>query len=90
MGKYISQNIKDEILVNIKNGLTVSEASNQYQVSTKAIYRWLKNQADNTGTSALVLAKLKKENQALKEIIGNLTLEKRLGEKNQSRQKYGH
>ena len=89
MGKSISQSTKDEILQAIKNGLTVAEASNQYLVGTKAIYRWLRNQADNTGTSALELSKLRKENQELKEIVGNLTLEKRRGEKNSYRQKYG-
>ena len=89
MGKYISQTIKDEVLQGIENGLTVSEVSSQYLVSTKAIYRWLKNQADNTNASALEVSRLRKENQELKEIVGLLTLEKRRGEKNQSRQRYG-
>lgn len=89
MGKNISQTIKDEVIQGIKNGLTVSEASSQYSVSTKAVYRWLKNQVNNTGTSALEISRLRKENQELKEIVGLLTLEKKRGEKNQSRQRYG-
>jgi len=90
MGKYISPAFKDEILEAIKNGLTVSEAAARHNLSTKTIYRWLRNQADNTGTSAMEVSKLRKENQELKEIIGNLTLEKKRGEKNSSRQRYGH
>ena len=40
-------------------------------------------QADNAGTSSLEVAKLKKEIQDLKEIIGTFALEKKRGEKNQ-------
>ena len=82
MGKYISQTQKDEILLAIKNGLNVSEAATQFTISTKAIYRWLRNQADNTGTSSLEIARLRRENQDLKEIIGALTLEQKRGKKN--------
>ena len=39
-------------------------------------------QADNTGTSSLEVAKLKKEIRDLKEIIGTFALEKKRGEKN--------
>lgn len=86
MGKHIPQEQKDEILSAIKNGLSVADASAQFSVSSKAIYRWLGKQTDNTGTSALEVSRLKRENHDLKEIIGSLTLEKRRGEKNRSRQ----
>lgn len=86
MGKYIPQEQKDEILSAIKGGLSVADAATQYSVSNKAIYRWLGRQTDNTGTSALEVSRLKRENQDLKEIIGALTLEKRRGEKNRGRQ----
>ena len=90
MAKHIQQEQKDEILSAIKNGLSVAHASEQYDISTKTIYRWLGKQTDNTGTSALEVSRLRRENQDLKEIIGSLTLEKKRGEKNKSRQKtYG-
>ena len=82
MGKNIPQEQKDEILSAIKNGLSVAKASEQFNVSSKAIYHWLGAQTDNTGTSALELARLRRENQDLKEIIGCLTLEKKRGKKN--------
>lgn len=91
MGKHISQERKEEILSAIKNGLSVASASEQFEVSTKAIYNWLGKQTDNTGTSALEVACLRRENQDLKEIIGSLTLEKRRGEKNTGRKRiYGY
>lgn len=85
MGKHISHEQKDEILSAVKNGLSVAGAAGQFNISTNAIYRWLGKQTDNTGTSALEVARLRRENNDLKEIIGCLTLEKSRGEKNTSR-----
>ena len=47
------------------------------------IYRWLREQADNTGTSSLEVSRLRRENQELKEIIGVFALQKKRAEKNQ-------
>ena len=85
MGKYISQAKKDEVLLAVKNGMSVTDAAVAHEVSSKAIYVWLHHQADNTGTSSLELARLKRENQELKEIIGMFALDKKRAEKNTSR-----
>lgn len=82
MGKHIDQTTKDIIREEIKNGLKVPEAAAKHQVSTKAIYRWLREQADNTGTSSLEVARLRRENAELKEIIGAFALDKKRAEKN--------
>lgn len=76
---------KEEILSAIKDGLSVADAAVKYHKSTKTIYAWLRGQVDNIGTSALEVAKLRRENTELKEIIGWLTLEKKRGEKNHGR-----
>ncbi|MEK7158354.1 MAG: helix-turn-helix domain-containing protein [Patescibacteria group bacterium] len=82
MGKYISQERKEEVLSAVKNGMSVADASSQFQVSIKAVYRWLRLQADNTGTSSLEVARLRRENTELKELIGMFTLDKKRAEKN--------
>jgi len=82
MGRYISQNIKDEVLEAVKNGMSVANASVQYGLGSKTIYTWLRKQSDNTGTSNLEVGRLKRENQELKEIIGMLALEKKRAKKN--------
>lgn len=82
MGKHISSTAKDAILGEIKDGLPVKEAAVKHTVSAKAIYRWLREQADNTGTSSLEVARLRRENQELKEIIGAFALQKKRAEKN--------
>jgi len=85
MGKHIDQLTKDVVRDEIKNGLTVSEAALKHSVSTQAIYRWLQEQADNSGTSSLEVARLRRENTELKEIIGAFALDKKRGEKNTRR-----
>lgn len=82
MQTSINKETKSAVLAEIKNGTKVVEAAEKYTVSDKTIYGWLRTQADNTGTSALEVAKLRKENTELKEIIGMFALEKKRGEKN--------
>jgi len=79
------QAFKDEVLGSIKNGTKISEVCAQHNLSNKTVYAWLRAQADNTGTSNLEIAKLRRENQELKEIIGLFALDKKRAEKNTSR-----
>lgn len=82
MSKHYDQAFKDEVLGAIKNGVKVVDICQQRNLSTKNVYRWLREQSDNTGTSSLEVAKLRRENQELKEIIGMFALEKKRAEKN--------
>lgn len=73
-GYRISKEIKDEILNKIKNnGLGVMEAAKQYGISDKTIYNWLGTKAKGV-VGLLEHNKLKKENEQLKQIIGDLTI----------------
>ena len=83
MGKHVEKAAKEQLLLDIKNGMKVSEAGAKYSVTPATIYGWMKAQADNTGTSSLEVAKLRRENQELKELVGFFALEKRRAEKNQ-------
>jgi transposase-like protein len=82
MKQPIDQATKEAILQEIKDGLRVVEAAVKFNVSDKTIYHWMKLQADNTGTSALEVARLRRENTELKEIIGMFALDKKRAEKN--------
>lgn len=74
--KYtIKKEIKDEILDKVKhNGLTVKQASEDYGISTKTIYRWLTNGVSGQPTWTQV-TKLKREIKMLKELVGDITIE---------------
>lgn len=75
MAKRFTEEEKGTVLLAIKNGTSVVDASEQFHVSTHTIYAWLKKQTDNTGTSSLAIARLKRENEELKMLIGELTLD---------------
>ena len=73
-GHKISKEIKDQIINRIKhNGVSVAEAAKDAGISTGTIYSWLGTQARGT-VSILEHNKLKKENQQLKELLGEITL----------------
>lgn len=74
MGQPIAASKRNEIITKIRHeGMTVPEASRQYGVTTKSIYRWLR---DNVGDSTtLEVNRLKRENEQLYTIIGKITAE---------------
>lgn len=78
----ISKEVRDQILNRIKNeGVSVSQAAEDHGVSTQSIYSWL-TRGVKEQPSMLEYAKLKRENQALKEMIGELTVELKRAQKN--------
>jgi len=77
MFKGISKEVKDEVLEKIRSGTPVAKISEQYGISDKTIYAWLKRTVTEP-VSLRELQKLRKENAALKEIIGVLTVEKEM------------
>lgn len=72
---------KQEIIKRIKEkGEKVADLAKEYGVVSKAIYNLLARQAHSTG-ALLELAKVKRENEALLKIIGQLVADQRLGKK---------
>lgn len=82
MSKRIDQELKNRIIDKLKSeGLSVRQASAEFGISTNTIYGWLGTRA--TGDpSVLEIAKLRRENNDLKQIIGGLTLGMERGKKN--------
>lgn len=70
----IAKEVRQEILEKVKKGEKVTGLAEQYGVSDRTIYSWLKGKA-LSNVSLLEHNKLKRENQLLKEIIGALTIE---------------
>jgi transposase-like protein len=80
-GYRISKEIKEQILGRIKNdGVSVSEAAEDHGISVQTIYKWLGATA-RSSVSLLEHNKLKKENERLKQLLGEITLKLSFGEK---------
>lgn len=70
----VAREVKEQILNRIKNeGVSVSQAAEEHGLSTRTIYGWLRQKADGFPVMSDVL-KLKRENSALKELVGEITL----------------
>jgi transposase-like protein len=71
----VSKETKEQILKRIKeDGVPVAKVAEEHGITPKNIYNWLARGV-TAGPSVLEMAKLKRENQALKELIGEMTLE---------------
>lgn len=76
MFKRISKEIRDEILEKVAEGkYSVPKLAEQYAMSSKTIYSWLRNGIEKADISLVELNKLKRENDELKRIIGIVTLQ---------------
>lgn len=77
----VSKEIKEQILKRIKeDGIPVSQVAQEHGLKPKLIYQWI-SKGVAAPPSILEVARLKRENQALKELIGEITMELRLEKK---------
>ncbi len=73
-GYRISSEIKDQILNRIKHeGISVAAASAEHGVKANTVYTWLGAKAKGS-VSLLEYNRLKKENEQLKQLVGEVTL----------------
>ena len=81
MSHRIAKTIKEEIMRKVQGGERVADLAEQYAVSTKTIYAWLRQDSGDGVVSVLDYNKLKRENEELKRLIGELTLNMHLQKK---------
>jgi transposase-like protein len=77
----VSLDVKEQILNRIKNeGLSVKQVAEEHGLNTRTIYSWLSRGV--AGQPSLIeYSKLKKENQVLKEMLGEVTMELKRSQK---------
>lgn len=76
-GKPTDPKLRAEIVSKIRDeGLSVSAASAQYNISSKSIYTWLRDGVvDGNRNLILELNRLRKENEQLYKLLGRATAE---------------
>ena len=77
----ISAEVKQDILRRVKEeGIPVKQAAAEHGISDQTIYDWLAKGAEGAPTLG-ELVRLKRENQALLQLVGELTLQLSSGQK---------
>jgi len=77
----VSADVKKQILDRVKQGgIPVSQIAQEHGLSETTIYNWLTKGA-TAPPSWLEIAKLRRENQGLRELIGKLTYEMNVAQK---------
>ena len=70
-----------EVLAKARAGERVLALAEQYGISDKSIYLWLRQDTGEEVVSVLKYNKLKRENEELKRLLGEVTLTMSLGKK---------
>jgi transposase-like protein len=77
----VSKDVKEQILKRIKEeGVPVKQLAEEHGLKPRTIYQWI-SRGVTAPPSVLEVAKLKRENQALKELIGQITLDMTIAKK---------
>jgi len=77
----VAADVKKQILERVKNdGIPVMQIAQEHGISDKTVYGWLSKGA-TANPSWLELNRLKRENSALKELLGRVMLETELSQK---------
>jgi len=77
--RVVSAELRAEILKKIESGERVKDVADAYGVKRPTVYSWLKKGAE--GNTSLELSRLRRQNKALLELVGQLTYEKELRKK---------
>lgn len=78
MATSIPNDIREQILARVREGKEkVSVIAEQHGISNRTIYGWLSKGVDGGNKDWLEINRLKKENLQLKQMIGELMLEKK-------------
>src|SRR3990167_8771940 len=81
----IPKDIKEQVLTRVREGKeSVAEIARQHGVKVNTVYNWISRDVNGLGGGgSLILeaARLKKDNNCLKQIIGSLLLMQERGEK---------
>lgn len=78
----IAPEIKEQILKRIKDeGVSVAQAAQEHGIHESTIYGWITKNVSNHYPSWIEFAKLKKDNQMLLAMVGELTMKLSLPQK---------
>lgn len=88
MGKRYSREVKEEVLGKIRSGQRVTEVARAHGIHEMTVRTWLERDAAGGNVSALEIGRLRRENETLLQIIGQLKVDSEKQKKNQRRGRF--
>ena len=85
MAKRYPKETKEEVLKKIRESQKVADVAKAFGISDMTIRTWLERDTESTAAETLEISRIRRENEALLKIIGQLTYRSELREKNQRR-----
>lgn len=85
MGKRYSAEIRSEVLEKIRGGRKVSAVAKDYGINDMTVRTWLQRDSESSSKETLELSKLRRENEALYRVVGQLFFESDRAKKNRNR-----
>lgn len=85
MRKRYSQAIKEEVLGKIRGGRKVADVAREHGINDMTVRNWLERDTVAGSCEILETSRLRRENEALLRLIGQLTYESEMQKKNQRR-----
>lgn len=82
MSKRYTQAVKDEVLGKIRGGRRVVEVAREHGINEMTIRTWLERDTESGAALILETSRLRRENEALLRLVGQLTYESEQQKKN--------
>ena len=85
--KRYGKEIKEEVLNKVRSGRKVVEVAREYGINDMTIRTWLERDTEVGAAQTLEVSRLRRENEALLRLVGQLTYESDMQKKNQRRER---
>ena len=85
--KRYSKEIKEEVLKKIQAGQRVSDVAKVHGINEQSVRNWLVRDTEDGAAQTLEMSRLRRENDSLLRIIGQLTYNSEVQKKNQRRER---
>lgn len=82
MSKRYAQAVKDEVLGKIRSGRKVADVAREHGIIEATVRNWLERDTATGSSEILETSRLRRENEALLRLVGQLTYESDMQKKN--------
>lgn len=87
MGKRCAPEIRAEVLGKIRDGKKVKQVAAEHGINEVTVRTWLERESEGKGREILEVSRLRRENEALLRVVGQLTFEAEMERKNSRRER---